>query len=421
MASIDSNRGEDISKEESEANLNQALKDFQLDKQQQQEKQQTGFRKLLSRFQRAGNTAEQKVSQGYNKLSQSAYRGALKTLGSKQEIARYENQLKKKQQADINKLTRSFKEKQYSEKIQGATSEEKRLKAEEKLKRFQEKEQLKQQKALLQDKYTALSLKPKYAVSENRKYQKWRYRRDSSGRIIGKYGISGHYNKSQGQVGQQGKLRTAITKPFMYETAEGQRVNLRLNKQEYRTLRQAQTRLKRDLSFDEINNLGRFTAMQQLRKAQEQAQENLPYDNPFLIAQRDVKSNYDKQQLSRLRNKLPTNHHQILDQLRQQALFEEREFQRQNSLLKSHENMHKVNFDVLSEQDNILKAENLFSQNNMNNVNLFKPTGRPSILQTGDNNIMAQRPDSINIMGTSNNILQNDNNILRPNNNLNFW
>ena len=99
---------------------------------------------------------------------------------------------------------------------------------------------------------------------------------------------------------------------------------------------------------------------------------------------------YNRFEESRKRNEIPMDYAEQVDSIHQLENSRKREFGKQNSLLRAHENMKKVTMDFSDVSNNILLAKNVFSSDNPNS-NIFKDSGRPNILQSNDSILKAKQ------------------------------
>ena len=132
---------------------------------------------------------------------------------------------------------------------------------------------------------------------------------------------------------------------------------------------------------------------QQLLKQQQYqniSKKNIPQsNNKFSLMLQRRRAVYDRFEANRKRNELPKGYVAEVDRLRQLENKRKSDFGKSNSLLRAHENMNKVTMDFSDTKGNILTAPNVFSNQDPNN-NIFRPTGRPNILQTQDSILKAK-------------------------------
>ncbi len=211
------------------------------------------------------------------------------------------------------------------------------------------------------------------STNQEKNYNKYRYVRDENGRIIKKYGLSGWSSAREKKKTEslfssiKGTLQKSVDR--LSEEEPRPRPKQSLDKRRF----QLQKQLQAQRQYISMNNATRNPNNKFEERLREQASYNLRL--------REARA-YSEQPQDFLRRKLLE---------KQKAVMEAREFSRRNNILHAHKAQltEKENsIDFLDERDSILKAENLFSQNNPNRININK-TNRPSILQTreGGNNL----------------------------------
>ncbi len=204
-----------------------------------------------------------------------------------------------------------------------------------------------------------------------KQYQKYRYKRDASGKVIGVYGRNGWRTSVNQQRGRT--LFNSINRTL---TAKVEKISQEPPK----------PKPSQDLQRKRIQLQKQIAAQRQYMSMNSRNP-----NNRFERVLEDEQRQSIQLQTARENAECPTDFARRRWLQKKLALEKQREFIRRSSLL----NAHKGNLtpkenamDFLDEKDSILKAENLFSQNNPNRININK-TNRPSILQTkeGGNNL----------------------------------
>lgn len=122
--------------------------------------------------------------------------------------------------------------------------------------------------------------------------------------------------------------------------------------------------------------------------------QNPQYPNRFQTRLDKRLAYYRQLEAKRQSTALPQRYAENVDKLRQMELNARREFARKHSLLRAHENMNQSVRNCLDptridQSHDILNAPNIFSGSNPYS-NVFKNTGRPTILNSPDNILIAK-------------------------------